>query len=550
MNFVSIRGMPAAGLAVAFAALMAFAASSAGAQQPTAGAVRLSLDDALRMAQAQSPTIDIARSGVTRANGQRYQARSQYLPQLTGTAGYTKTLKSQFSSLSAAPARDTVVVPTTQSLCTPFLPSNATPEQRAASLAQAASCQAAAGSGGFDLSKTSFGATNQYAFGLNFSQNVFSGGKIAAQNRAAEAQLRSANVEVSAQRAQVSLDVTQAYYNAVLADQLVTIADSSLAQTQTVLDQTRLSRQVGNSSEYDLLRAQVTHDNQLPVRIQAVSNRQVSYLRLKQLLNMPLDDALVLTTSIEEPSGPALPALATGAVTDTITSDRAPVRQVEEAVRVQEAQVKIANAERIPSFSIVSNYQRLYFPNQLIPNLSNGVNNWTVGVSTSLPILDGGRIKGDQLIAQSGLDQARAQAAQTRQFAALDTRVALNSLTQAQAAWDASRGTADQAQRAYAIDQVRFREGISTQTDLSQSRLLLEQANANRAQAARDLAVARVRLALLRDLPLQSTTGATSGAAGAGQQQQQTQGQTTIPTSTSTGTAGTPGTTGTTGGIP
>ncbi|MEO6879016.1 MAG: TolC family protein [Gemmatimonadaceae bacterium] len=549
MNFVSIRGVPAAGLVAALAALLAFAAPRADAQQPAAGTVRLSLDDALRMAQAQSPTIDIARSGVMRANGQRYQARSQYLPQLTGTAGYTKTLKSQFSSFSGAPAPDTVVVPTTQSLCTPFLASNATPEQRAASLAQAASCQAAAGGGGFDLSKTSFGATNQYAFGLNFSQNVFNGGKIAAQNRAAEAQLRSANVEVSAQRAQVSLDVTQAYYNAVLADQLVTIADSSLAQTQTVLDQTRLSRQVGNSSEYDLLRAQVTHDNQLPVRIQAASNRQVSYLRLKQLLNMPLDDALVLTTSIEEPAGPALPELAAGAVTDTITSDRAPVRQVEEAVRVQEAQVKIAKAERIPAFSIVSNYQRLYFPNQLIPNLSNGVNNWTVGVSTSLPILDGGRIKGDQMIAQSGLAQARAQAAQTRQFAALDTRVALNALTQAQAAWDASRGTADQAQRAYAIDQVRFREGISTQTDLSQSRLLLEQANANRAQAARDLAVARVRLALLRDLPLQSTTGASSGAAATGQQQQQTQGQTTIPTST-TGTAGTPGTTGTTGGIP
>jgi hypothetical protein len=47
---------------------------------------------------------------------------------------------------------------------------------------------------------------------------------------------------------------------------------------------------------------------------------------------------------------------------------------------------------------------------------------------------------------------------------------------------------------------------------------------ANRAQAARNLAVARVRLALLRDLPLQSGTGAassTQGAAGAVQQQQQ-----------------------------
>ena len=82
-----------------------------------------------------------------------------------------------------------------------------------------------------------------------------------------------------------------------------------------------------------------------------------------------------------------------------------------------------------------------------------------------------------------------------------------------------SQGTVEQASRAYRIDQIRYREGISTQTDLSQSRILLEQATANRALASRDLAVARMRLALLRDLPLQAggsgQTPARSGAAAA-----------------------------------
>jgi outer membrane protein TolC len=43
---------------------------------------------------------------------------------------------------------------------------------------------------------------------------------------------------------------------------------------------------------------------------------------------------------------------------------------------------------------------------------------------------------------------------------------------------------------------------VSTQLELSDSRLLLQQAEANRAQAARDLQVARARVALLPDLPL------------------------------------------------
>lgn len=519
----------AAALAIGFAP-----APTIQAQQPATApgaTVRLSLEDALKITQVQRQSIEIARAGVVRAEGQRLQTRSQYFPQLNGTAAYTKTLESQFSSFASSAAstpRDTTT-PKTQALCAPTLAANATPEQRAAALAQAASCQSASSSstGGFDLSKTSFGATNQWNLGLTFSQNVFAGGRISAQNQASNAQLRSANIEVNAQKAQAALDVTSAYFDAVLADQLVAIADSSVAQTDVVFQQTKLAKQVGNVSEYELLRAQVTRDNQIPVQIQARSNRQVAYLRLKELLNMPLDTPVELTTRVEDSSNPTLPAIATTAP-DTAVSDRAPVRQADEAVIASEAQVRVARAERIPTLSIISNYQRLYFPAQLLPNLSTGVNNWTVGLATSFPILDGGRIRGDKAIAEAGLRQARAQREQARQFASLDTRVALNDLAQAQSIWDASRGTVDQAQRTYAIDEVRYREGISTQTDLTQSRLLLEQAKANQAQAARNLAVAKVRLALLKDLPLQSggTTGAAAAqGAGAAIQQQQNQQQ-------------------------
>ena len=71
----------------------------------------------------------------------------------------------------------------------------------------------------------------------------------------------------------------------------------------------------------------------------------------------------------------------------------------------------------------------------------------------------------------------------------------------AEASWAASAGTAEQAARAYAISEVRVRNGLSTLTDLAEARLQLQQAEANRAQAARDLQVTRLRMALLRDLP-------------------------------------------------
>ncbi len=78
------------------------------------------------------------------------------------------------------------------------------------------------------------------------------------------------------------------------------------------------------------------------------------------------------------------------------------------------------------------------------------------------------------------------------------------------AAFEASAGTVEQATRAYQIAEVRFQSGVSTQLELSDARLLLQQAEANRAQAARDLQVARARVALLPDLPLNVSSGTTT----------------------------------------
>ena len=510
-------------------------ASSTPAPRP------LTLDEAIRLAARESEALQIARAGVTRAEGQQKQARSLYLPQLNGNVSYARTLRSQFSALAGSAPVDTTTGPKPQALCTPFIAAGASQAERDAALAQAQTCAAQQG---IDFSKVGFGAPNQYTFGLSFSQSVFSGGRNAGQNTAASAGRRSADVEVTSQRAQLALDVTQAYFDAVLADRLVDIADTTLAQTEELLRQTTLSRRVGNTSEFELLRATVTRDNQRPIVIQRRGDRDIAYLRLKQLLNIPLDESLQLTTPIDEPAtisrviadNAGVPVANVAAISaadttaplalpDTSTASRAPVRESAEAVRAQEGLLKVARADRLPTLSITSNYQRLFFPQNFLPSLNQYSENWTIGGTLGLSLFSGGRVSGQIEVAQANLDEARARLEQSRELAALDTRVALNQLTQAEAAFAASRGTAEQARRAYSIDQVRYREGISTQTDLTQSRLLLEQAEANRAQSARDLAVARARIALIRDLPINTTALGAAAQRATAQPQQQPQQQ-------------------------
>jgi len=214
----------------------------AGAQQPAAGSPQatLSLDEAIRLATRESEALQIARAGVTRASGQLKQARSQYYPQLNSSLAYARTLRSQFSALASGSSDSTTsTAPKPQSVCAPQIAANATPAERQAALAQASTCAAAQG---IDFSKVGFGARNAYTLGLSVSQSVYSGGRTSGQTAAADAQQRSAQIDLGSQRAQLALDVTQAYFDAVLADRLVTIADTSLAQTEELLRQTRVAR--------------------------------------------------------------------------------------------------------------------------------------------------------------------------------------------------------------------------------------------------------------------------------------------------------------------
>ncbi len=359
---------------------------------------------------------------------------------------------------------------------------------------------------------------------------MFAGGRIQAQNAVANAGRSSAEIELAAQRAQLRLDVTQSYFDAALADRLVALAESSAVQTDNVLKQTQVARNVGNVSEFDLLRAQVAAANQRPIVIQRQSDREVDYLRLKQLLNVPLDAPLQLTTAVDDAAAINSALEAAGMTGDTSATDRATVREAAAAIDAQRGLLKISKAQRFPTLSLTSQYGKVAFPLTNFPQSGEFRTNWTIGLASQVPLFTGGRIKGEQMVAEANVREAQARYDQLREFAALDSRVTLNNLFQARSAWLASLGTAEQASRAYSIAEVRYKEGISTQLELSDARILREQAVANRALAARNLQVARVKLALLPDLPLQSTAGGTQAQTQTATTQQQQSQQGSQPT--------------------
>jgi outer membrane protein TolC len=518
--------------------------TQAAAVAAPSGARPLSLDEALTLAEEKSDQIVIAQAGVMRARGQRLQAASQRYPQLGATASYSRALASQFSSLGGG-SPDSTATPAPAN-CGRYTPNPALPiEQRLDSLEHAVDC--AANANPFSsLGSLPFGNKNTWNLGLNLSQNLFAGGRIAAQIDATTAARRRADIQLASTRAQLVLDVAQAYYNAALADRLVLISEATLAQADETLRQVTLAKQVGNQPEFELLRAQVTRDNQRPVLIQRRADRELAYTRLRLLLSIPADQPLALSTPLNDAAPVPVARFASNPdlLGDTVTLNRAPVRQARESIAAQEAQLRVVRAQRLPTVSLVSNWGRVAYPGGVVPSWGDFATNWTVGAQMSVPVFTGGRIRGDQMVAEAAVLESRALFEQTRSLAEFDTRTAVLQLTSARAQWQASAGTVEQATRAYQIAEIRYREGLSTQTELADSRILLQQAQANRAQAARDLQIAQVRVALLPDLPL--SVGQAGSQQQAPQQQpqqqqpQQTQPQQAAQTAAFSGVGGVP----------
>jgi outer membrane protein TolC len=513
MTHLSGRGWLRAGAGVL--AGLALAAAPLRAQAAAAGAPRpLSLEEALSIAERNSEQLDIAQAGVLRARGQAWQARAARLPQLNATLGYDRALASEFEGAFGGGRPDSAAGPPRPE-CEDFVTDPSLPlEERLRRVEAQLSCEPPSPFSAF--SDLPFGRENTVRVGLSLSQSVFTGGRLAAQARVADVSRDLAEIQVSSSRAQLLLEVTQAYYDAVLAQQLTSIAEATLRQAETTLQQTLLARQVGTQPEFELLRAQVTADNQRPVVIQRQAARDIALLRLRQLLEIPAEQELALTddlTTDELTPVARFTAQVAEVEVDSLAGEavRAPVRQSAAAVDLQRQALRITRSQRFPTLSLNSQYGRVAYPTTGLPVWGDFRTNWTVGAVVSVPLFSGGRIHGEELVARADLQEAEARLRMTRELAQLDTRSALEQLQAARATWEASGGTVEQASRAYQIAEIRFREGISTQVELSDARILLQQAQANRAQAARDLQVARARVALLPDLPLGTVGGGQGG---------------------------------------
>jgi outer membrane protein TolC len=433
----------------------------AAAQAPT-DTVRLTLDDAVRRALEQGVDMRLARASVLGANGQVREAFSPALPQITGSLTYTRQFASIYSGLSGS---DT---------------------------------------GSNSLSKlfqnTPFGAPNTWNLQLQATQLLWSGGKVGAALAAAKAFRQVASLQQAETEADVTFQVKQAYWNAALQSRLLTIAAENLEQARQHLHEVQLYQQAGTRAEYDLLRAQVDAANQEPAVVAARNGYDLARLEVKRLLNLPADQPLILTTTLESPEA-TIPVV----VTDSLGGpDRAGLAAADATVREEEQLLTVARADRWPTLSATTTYNEQAFPTDVFPVGAQFLRGWNGEVKLSFPIFVGFRTAGKVEQARAALSRAQAQRDQLYRQVDLQVAQAKAEVDRARALLAARHQTVRQGLRAQHLAGVRYTNGMATQLDVSDARVAALQAEVNEVQATRDyfVALAQLERALGRPVPV------------------------------------------------
>ena len=361
-----------------------------------------------------------------------------------------------------------------------------------------------------------------YSTNANISQTLFQGGRIFAGTRAAGDARQAARYDQAETRARVSVDVQRAYFQALLSDRLYDIQVRNLELADERLKQVERLESGGRAARYDVLRARVQRTNLEPEVIQARSDRELTMLEVKRILNLPVDQPLVVTSALDPDA--LQPFIATVANDSSRDPVRASIRSAESIVEARGEGIRVARADMMPTVSAFFQTGYLALPaNNGVPtswgSASNTLcppgsaptricqnNGWfadrNFGVQISWPLFDGLRAKGNVDLAQAQRRVAEIQLSQAREQVQVERAQARAEFARASAAYQAQRDNAREAEEAYRLAALRFQRGLDTQLDASAVQLQLLIAKSNEARSIFDLYIAAADLARARGIPI------------------------------------------------
>ncbi|HEY7994300.1 MAG TPA: TolC family protein [Candidatus Eremiobacteraceae bacterium] len=446
-------------LSAARAATAAPAPSPAPSSMPSMSEIPMSLNlsQAETIALASSPTLALARGQLESALGAVGTARAGELPNISGLANTGRA-----KSVSPPGNFAGFTTPSTTTLTT----------SKSASLA--------------------------------LRQLLVDGGRIHQAVSAARFNSDAARYDLERQMQSVEFNVASAYYAALQARHQLQVARDSLNLAQVQLKLVQAQYKAGVASRADVLTAQLPVAQAELAVAQDANGEQTQLALMLDTMGLPAQTPVTIS---DEPASPApLPALAD--VLAIANRDRPDLLAAQSSADAAAASLRSARLGLFPSISGTgstntnSSKQTTDQPNTggspppTISTTTSGVYapSWSVGLSLSVPIFDGGLTRGETAQAQGAVDQANANLKTTQLLVSLNIQQAYLGVQTAQAGLTAADAEYAQAKTVLDVTNAQYKAGVTTLPLLLNAQVALAKAEGDQVNALYTYKTARQQL--------------------------------------------------------
>ena len=325
-----------------------------------------------------------------------------------------------------------------------------------------------------------FAPNNNYDFHLTAQYLLFDFGKNEATVKVAEAQVQTAQDNITVARRDLAFNAAQVYYNILFMRESIKVQDQQIASLQAHRNEMQKRVEGGVSTRFDVTTTDVRITQAQNTKLDLQNQLRNQQVQLARLLHKPAQaDVPVKGRLTYDPQPVNVEAeVAKGG------NNRPEVKLARDAENTAALQARLIEKGNMPSLG--AGVQAGAKNGYILPDI-NRIRFNTVGVvQLSVPIYDGNKNKKQRVEAAAISRAAVARTADTQEQIRADVRQAVNNMDFSQARHVNAQQQVAQATEALSKARDRYRYGVGqnldvldAETQLSQARLALVQAEYN-----------------------------------------------------------------------
>jgi outer membrane protein len=348
--------------------------------------------------------------------------------------------------------------------------------------------QAQAGaSGGTSTTNQSAAAnatSSSYSLGLSGQQLLYDFGKT---TRSVKASARTVSAAVQDDRGSVQtviLGARTAYYNYLLSQMQYAVAQEALGQAQAHLDEAKILFQTGKQAQYTVTEAEVNFANASVTLITTKNGVKLAKVQMDVAAGVTLKEPVVCSDSLDKEEPDITKDQAIAQAMDSLPLLRA-ARARLEAAKLQLASTKSALLPDLNASGSVGLRRS---------DVVDWQNNWSVGVSLSASLYEGGALVAAVDQSRAAVDQNSAQLDASLQSVRSDVEQHYYEKMDAAERIAATQKLIVQAQDGLRLSQERFAAGAAASLEVTDAEIAVANAKSSHAQALFDYRTAHAKL--------------------------------------------------------